>query len=66
MVNDIVICPNCKKEIPHDSTFCPHCGLKLKSQVELKNAVKKCKKCGTLIKTSRLSYCPICLTELDT
>ncbi|MCK5723722.1 MAG: zinc ribbon domain-containing protein, partial [Gammaproteobacteria bacterium] len=22
---DVAICPNCKKEIPEDTKFCPHC-----------------------------------------
>ncbi len=64
MINEKLICLNCKKEIPSNASYCPHCGLKLKMSIQAKNT-RICKKCGTNILTSKLSYCPICSTNLE-
>ncbi len=33
----MVVCPNCKAQVPADAKFCDHCGTKL---------IRKCPKCG--------------------
>ncbi|MFX0135891.1 MAG: zinc ribbon domain-containing protein [Candidatus Hodarchaeota archaeon] len=65
MINEKLICLNCKKEIPSNASYCPHCGLKLKISLQAKNIIRICRKCGTNIVTLKLSYCPICLTDLE-
>ena len=65
MIKEQQMCPNCKKNMPTNSIFCPHCGLKLKKSIQSKNLTRICKKCGTQINTLKLTYCPLCLTSLE-
>ena len=65
MENDKLICLNCKKEIPSNASYCPHCGLKLKMSLQAKKLVRICTKCGANIQTLKLFYCPVCLTDLE-
>ena len=64
MDENLEICQNCKKTIPKNATFCPHCGLKLKTSIMDKKFSRICNNCNTIIKTSKLTYCPICNSDL--
>jgi chromosomal replication initiation ATPase DnaA len=56
---DVIICNNCEKEIPADSTTCPHCGVEFED-VEMKECPvcrqlseldkDKCSSCGAPLK----------------
>ncbi|MHA1298556.1 MAG: zinc-ribbon domain-containing protein [Candidatus Helarchaeota archaeon] len=63
-MNEQQTCQNCKKPVPKNASFCPYCGLKLKIPVKSKKLTRICQKCGAQIDTLKLSYCPLCLTEL--
>ena len=64
MNEDLEICKNCKKYLPKNASFCPHCGLK--SPIINKEISRICGKCKTEISTLKLNYCPICNYDLGT
>ena len=49
-------CPECKKPIFYNATWCPYCG---NNFLKNKEKLKKCKICGTEIK-EKTNYCPFC------
>ena len=52
-----MICKNCNKEIPNESTFCPYCGEEIiEAVIENKNI---CEKCKNEIPIGS-EYCPYC------
>lgn len=57
-------CKNCKKEIPDISVYCPECGYKTHKKLDNVFFNKKCKKCGLVINTEKLKYCPDCKIDL--
>ena len=65
MNEDLEICKNCKKYLPKNASFCPHCGLKLKSSIMAQKVSRICIKCKTEIRTLKLNYCPICNYDLE-
>ena len=50
-------CPDCKKEIPKESKFCPHCG----HQVLV---FQRCEKCGKNVPPNA-RFCPTCGTSVE-
>ncbi len=61
----LVVCPNCKAQIPATSKFCPNCGTSIAATPTqpAQAPTKTCPKCGE--KTSAAStFCPNCGTKL--
>lgn len=58
----MVICPNCKTQVPSASKFCPSCGFSLQSPPS--QPTKNCPSCGTIIPQGT-KFCPNCGTKQD-
>jgi membrane protease subunit (stomatin/prohibitin family) len=56
----MVICPNCKSQVPSTSRFCPSCGTNLQAAP----STKACPKCGTANPTAA-KFCGNCGTSLS-
>ena len=52
-VKKLILCPQCKKEIEPDSTFCRYCGKKLKAIEEF------CSYCGSILEPES-TFCSAC------
>ena len=61
----LVICANCKAQIPSTSKFCPNCGTGLTSTLATPSQIptKTCSKCGEKASTAA-TYCPNCGTKI--
>ena len=57
----LVICPNCKAQIPSTSKFCPNCGTTLgaTTTTPAQPPTKTCPKCGQTT-SAAASFCPNC------
>ena len=58
----LVMCPNCKAQIPVGSKFCPNCGTPMAAQqsaAPTQVPVKICSKCGQQASTAA-TFCPNC------
>lgn len=56
----LVICPNCKQQVPSTSRFCPNCSNNLQAAPQ----TKACPKCGTVV-TVGIKFCSNCGTQLE-
>ena len=57
----LVVCPNCKAQVPSTSKFCPNCGVALTAAPPTTPQVptKKCSKCGQMA-SAAAKFCPNC------
>ena len=62
----LVVCPNCKAQIPSTSKFCPNCGTTLTATQTTPAQVptRTCPKCGH-IASAAASFCPNCGEKLQ-
>lgn len=66
-----MLCPQCGKKIPKESTFCMHCGAlvmlpDIDGHFSTPSASGKCRKCGCKLPASSLSdLCAACLLDTD-
>ncbi|MBI2184973.1 MAG: SPFH domain-containing protein [Thaumarchaeota archaeon] len=56
----MVICPNCKQQVPSNSKFCPSCGSNLQAQAEK----KFCPNCGTQVAIGG-KFCSNCGNKIE-
>ncbi len=74
----MISCPSCKKEIPKDSKFCPHCGAKLVKTCpnghEVPEGSKFCPTCGAALFKKcpdghevplDAKFCPVCGKKVE-
>ena len=56
----MVICPNCRQQVPSASRFCPNCG----SNIQAPAQKKFCPNCGTEV-ASGAKFCSNCGTKIE-